>query len=194
MVPYCGSREQDTNCYHALQRGYQVSAERQVAYLTFPLAGKAALGQQQDIVDHRTDGPIVAYLEHAGHCQPAPTLSYPWRVIVLTSCVSRTRTCSAAHARTLASGAPENQAYWTRTMSKSGLRRNSPRRMSWLKFSSTASGSMPIASAFHDAPSTARGHPEDRNALRSPLGRRLPGPSVAGGMLRLPTDAGGSSR
>ncbi len=58
------------------------------------------------------------------------------------SCVKTTLSSRAAHSRTEGSSAPRKPTSCTRTMSRSGLRRKSPRTMSSLKFSSETSRSM----------------------------------------------------
>ena len=70
------------------------------------------------------------------------TRAYAYLVIVETSCVSKIRPSWAAHASTAGSAAHERPASCTRTMSRSGRRRNSPRTMSLLRFSSASSRSI----------------------------------------------------
>jgi hypothetical protein len=77
-----------------------------------------------------------------GISKPAAIRSYAYCFIVLTSCVNKTRPSVAAHSNISASPLPRSPTSCTRTMSSSGLRCNSPRRIRLSKFSSVADGSI----------------------------------------------------
>lgn len=73
-----------------------------------------------------------------GMGRPAASRWFAYLFIVRTSWVSRIRFSLAAHSRMTQSGARDNPASYTRTMSSSGFRRFNPRKMSLSKFWSAA--------------------------------------------------------
>lgn len=153
------------------------SPQRQISYLAFPCSCQAAFSQQEHLFQGTTDGQGTTDFTPPGIGWPSWRRSYAYRVMVETSCVRSTRPSCAAHASTAGSSVPDNPTSWSRTRSNAGWRRNKPRTMLPLQFSSAASKSMATAHDWRDVPTTAPGPRVDHNAPHSVAARS---PAVCG--------------
>lgn len=112
--------------------------EWEIEDLSLPLILDATFYKKHNIINSDAQGNNPAYLYNIipGIGCPAAIRAYAYFVIVVTSFVSSTRRASAAQASTVGSSAPVRPTSCTRTRSASGLRRQTPRTIALLKFSS----------------------------------------------------------